>query len=133
MSKDPSRKLVCRVRVCRSSSEKPIDSLWREVGAVEQDVRRVVRHPHLAVRARGPDHSPARGSRVVPGRIVRLKQRVAENPFPMLLCAGLINLLSRTAPPPRRANTLIVYADDFGFDLVSGPILVACILTCFSF
>ena len=67
MSKDPSRKLVCRVRVCRSSSEKPIDAkialtrarpLWREVGAVEQDVRRVVRHPHLAVRARGPDTAP---------------------------------------------------------------------------
>ena len=61
MSKDPSRKLVCRVRVCRSSSEKPIDAkiaLTRARGAVEQDVRRVIRHPHLAVRARGPDTAP---------------------------------------------------------------------------
>ena len=61
MSKDPSRKLVCRVRVCRSSSEKPIDAkiaLTRTRGAVEQDVRRVVRHPRLVVRARGPDTAP---------------------------------------------------------------------------
>ena len=29
-----------------------------EPGRFEQDVRRVVRHPHLAVRARGPDTAP---------------------------------------------------------------------------